>query len=97
MTLAETDPRRTAHDGRNDAGPRIRAWVLDNFPLARERGLDDADSLLDSGIVDSLGTLELISFLEREFDLVIDDEDMLADHFESIKSLTAFVDAKLAR
>ena len=73
---------------------RVRRFVMEHFPLARERGVGDEDSLLDDGIIDSLGTLELVAFLEREFDIVVDDEDMVADHFESIASIAAFAAAR---
>ncbi len=79
----------------NGVEARVRAWILDNFPLARERNTGPNDPLLDSGIIDSLGTLELVAFLEREFGFIVEDEDMVADHFETIASITAFVKSKL--
>ena len=79
----------------NGVEARVRAWILDNFPLAKERGTGATDPLLDSGIIDSLGTLELVAFLEREFGLIVDDDDMVADHFETIASISAFVKTKL--
>jgi acyl carrier protein len=78
-----------------DLTTRIHEWVTGNFPLAKERNIVNTDSLLESGIVDSLGTLEIIQFLEEEFALVVEDEDMVADHFETVESITQFVDSKL--
>lgn len=74
---------------------RVQAWVLEQFPLARERGITITDSLLDSGIVDSLGTLDIVQFLESDFNLVVEDEEMVADHFESIQAIVQFVDRKV--
>ena len=48
---------------------RIQYWVYDHFPLAKEQQVGPTDSLLDSGIVDSLGTLDIVLFLEEEFGL----------------------------
>jgi len=79
----------------NDVEVRVLAWILDNFPLTRERDTGPTDPLLDSGIIDSLGTLELAAFLEREFGFIVEDEEMVADHFETIASITAFVKTKL--
>ena len=72
----------------------VQSWIHDNFPLAKQRSIGLGDSLLDSGIIDSLGTLELIAYLENEFDFIVDDEDMVADHFETIASITNFVKTK---
>ncbi|MDG2014533.1 MAG: acyl carrier protein [Pirellulaceae bacterium] len=74
---------------------RIHTWVLEQFPLARERNIALTDSLLDSGIVDSLGTLDIVQFLESDFDLVVEDEEMVADHFESIQAIVLFVERKV--
>lgn len=76
---------------------RIHEWIVGHFPLAKERDIGPCDSLLESGIVDSLGTLDIVLFLEREFGFVVEDEEMVADHFESIESITAFVGLKFAR
>lgn len=76
---------------------RVHEWIIGQFPLARERGIGPSDSLLESGIVDSLGTLDIVMFLEEEFGLVVEDEDMVADHFESVDSVSEFVRRKTAR
>ena len=76
---------------------RIHEWIIGHFPLAKERDIGPYDSLFESGIVDSLGTLDIVLFLEQEFGLVVEDEEMLADHFESIESITNFVGLKSAR
>ena len=78
----------------HDTSARVHEWIVGHFPLAREIQISPADSLLESGIVDSLGTLEIVMFLEQEFGLVVEDEDMVADHFETIQSIANFVDSK---
>ncbi len=75
---------------------RIRDWIFTNFPLAAEQGISSSDSLLDHGIIDSLGTLELVQFLESEFAIQITDDEMVADHFDSIHSISQFVESKIA-
>ena len=77
-----------------DTSARVHQWIVGHFPLAKEIQISPADSLLESGIVDSLGTLEIVMFLEKEFGLVVEDEDMVADHFETIQSIANFVDSK---
>ena len=75
---------------------RVLAWVTEHFPLARERNLGMNDSLLESGIVDSLGTLDIVMFLEEEFGIQVEDDEMVADHFESAYSIAQYVGSKLA-
>ena len=75
----------------------IREFVLQRFPLARQGTLDDRSPLLDSGIVDSLGILELVQFLVDRYGIEVTDEDLMPDNFQSIESLARFVEAKNGR
>ena len=77
-----------------DSTARVHDWVKRTFPLAQQRQVDIHDSLLESGIIDSLGTLEVVQFLEDEFGIFVTDDEMLADHFESIHAISQFVDSK---
>jgi acyl carrier protein len=79
----------------NEVNKRIRQFIMHNFPLARQRSSIDGDSLLGSGIVDSMGVLELINFIEAEFQITVSEEDLLPENFQTIACLTAFVQEKL--
>jgi acyl carrier protein len=72
---------------------RIRGFLASQFPLTRN--LSDQDTLLGDGIVDSLGILEIVSFLEREFGITVVDEELLPENFTSISELAVFVHGKL--
>jgi len=72
-------------------GDRIREFVMGKFPLARKRGIKDGDALLESGIVDSMGMLEIVSFIENRFNFQILDEELVPENFRSIERLIAFV------
>ena len=72
----------------------IRQWVTQTFPLAGQQEIGIHDSLLDSGIIDSMGTLEVVEYLESEFGIEVSDEEMIADHFDSIQSIAQFVESK---
>ena len=87
-----SEPTRPCHS--EALATRIRAFVLERFPLARQTGLEDDRSLLDSGVIDSLGILELVDFMMAEFDIPIDDDDLTPENFDSIRSLAAFVESK---
>jgi acyl carrier protein len=73
---------------------RVRQVVMEKFPLAKKRGLKDSDELLESGIVDSLGILDLVAFLESEFGLTVGDEDLLPENFRSIERIAEFANQK---
>lgn len=74
-----------------DVQGSIQNFLLEQFPAARKRGFGANDSLLTSGIIDSLGILEIVGFLEKQFEITLSDDEMVADHFESLESLTRLV------
>lgn len=78
---------------------QLRQYIADNL-LFSDNGLAlaDEESFLDSGIVDSLGVLELATFVEDSFDIEVPDEEVIPDNFDSISKLTAYIGRKtLAR
>ncbi len=73
---------------------RIKGFLIEHFPSARKQALAEDDHLLANGILDSLGVLDLVGYLEQEFGITISDEDLVPEHFESLGRLTAFVEEK---
>lgn len=71
---------------------QIRQFIFEKFPLAKSRKLDDSSALLDEGVLDSLGILELVDYLQAELGIRIDDDDLVPDNFASIDSIAAFVE-----
>jgi len=78
----------------NSIDTRIRAFVVQKFPAARKRAINDDLPLLESGIIDSLGVLDVVAFLEQSFTIKISDEELTPDNFASIKCMAAFVEKK---
>jgi len=74
---------------------RIREYITTRFPGVANRTLSDDESLLDSGIIDSLGILDLVTFLESEFHVIVKDDELDTEHFRSIASLAGLVDRKV--
>lgn len=72
-------------------GSRIRDFLVARFPSARARPIGDDDQLLANGILDSLGVLDVVAFLEQEFAITIVDDDLLPENFETLRRLTSFV------
>ena len=79
-----------------DVADRIEAFIHARFPLARERGVARDDSLLDDGILDSLGILDVVAFLEESFGVSVQDEELDPENFDSVDALASFVRAKLS-
>jgi acyl carrier protein len=73
---------------------RIRQFIINNFYVADTATLKDEQSLLDAGIVDSTGVLEVISFIEREFSITVADAEMVPENLDSIANITSFVEKK---
>lgn len=74
--------------------PQIRQFITTNFYVIDPAGLTDEASLMEHGIVDSTGMLDLILFLEREFKIQVDDTEMLPENLDSIANLDAYVARK---
>lgn len=81
----------------NDVLGRVRAFIEENF-LFREdiSGLSDSDSLLENGVMDSTGILELVAFLESNFSIQMSDAEIVPDNLDSIESIAAYLERKLA-
>jgi acyl carrier protein len=70
---------------------RIVEFIQKNFVFNEKRKLRDDESLLESGVIDSTGILELINFIEESFRIKIDDNQLVANNFDSINKITTFV------
>ena len=76
---------------------KARKFIFDNFLFdAEDEELGNDDSFLDQGIIDSTGVLELVEWLEDEFDIVVDDEELIPENLDSINNLVAFIVKKIA-
>lgn len=76
---------------------KIQLFLVEKFPMARKAGIQKQTSLLERGILDSLGILDVVSFLETEFSIVIGDDELLPENFQTLAALTAFVMNKLGK
>ena len=75
---------------------RFRTFIFTQFPLAQKRKIANDAPLLDGGIVDSMGILDMVTFIENEFRLTVADDEMVVENFASIAALAAFVQSKLS-
>ena len=74
---------------------QTRAYVKENFLYMRgDADIGAEDPLLQKGIIDSMGALELLEFLQSQFGLKIEDEEVTEDNLGSLARITNFVLAK---
>lgn len=74
---------------------KVRGFILENFYVSDPAELTDDASLIDTGIVDSMGMLDIILFLETELGIAIEDLDTTPQNLETIRRIAAFVERKL--
>jgi acyl carrier protein len=74
---------------------QIRRYILESFLFTNdETKLNNTDSFLEAGIVDSTGILELLMFVEETFGIEVKDEELLPDNFDSVERLARYVQTK---
>lgn len=72
----------------------IRNFVIENFLFGDDTGLEDSTSFRDEGIVDSTGVLELVAFIETNFDVQVEGSEYIPDNLDSIEKIAAFITKK---
>jgi acyl carrier protein len=77
-----------------DIKEQVRAFVTSNFYVADPTSLVDGASLLDRGIIDSTGVLEVIFFIEENFGITVEDSEMLPENLDSIERIANFISSK---
>ena len=72
----------------------IRTFIVDNFLFGEDGGLKDDSSFLAEGIVDSTGIMQLVSYIQEQHLIFVEDEELIPDNLDSIKKVTRFIEAK---
>jgi acyl carrier protein len=74
---------------------QLRQFVINNFLFGQGGDqLTNHDSFLEKGIVDSTGVLELVAFLEDQYQIKIEDEELIPANLDSIDNLVRFIEKK---
>ena len=74
---------------------RVRDYIRANFLYGSPDKLGANDSLLDAGVIDSTGAMELVTFIETEFAVEVSDSDLTPENLDSIGAISAFIERKL--
>ena len=80
---------------REDIGSQVMQFIRKNFLFDEKRTLSEQESLIASGVIDSTGILELISFLETNFKVKFEDQELVAENFDSIDRIKTFLSTKI--
>ena len=76
---------------------QVREYILENYLFTDDQSaLNNADSFLETGILDSTGILEVIHFIEEDFSISVEDEEMIPENLDSVDRIVAFVGRKQA-
>lgn len=79
----------------NEIKEKVRSFVVENFLFGKADGLEDGTSFLDEGIIDSTGILELVEYVEQEFSISVEDEDLIPENLDSILNVSNYISRKV--
>ncbi len=74
-----------------DTQKKLTDYIKQELLKGRHANLSPEDDLLGAGIIDSLGILQLVSFIDEAFDYQVPDEDVVYENFYSIEALTNYL------
>jgi acyl carrier protein len=77
-----------------DVIAEVRKFLLDNFVMGGDVKIADDTSFMEQHILDSTGFIELITYIEDEFDVKVGDEEMVPENFDSLRNIRAYLERK---
>jgi methoxymalonate biosynthesis acyl carrier protein len=77
-----------------DARAAIRGWLQENVTGGRD--VADDEPLIENGVMTSLQTVELVTYLEDEFGITVEDDEFDEENFGSVEAIAALVEGKAA-
>ena len=75
---------------------KVAQFIADQFVFDTELSISHDDSLLESGTIDSTGILELVLFIEENFSISVNDDELVPDNLDSVNKIAEFVSRKKA-
>lgn len=74
---------------------KIRSFIVTQLYYSDDNPITDEDSFLETGVVDSMGVMELVAFVQSEFGVEVVQSEIVVENFDSIRKLADFVRRKL--
>lgn len=81
----------TINNGFNE---KILDFILNHFPLARKQSITATTPIVETGVIDSIGILDLINFIETEFEIQLEDDDLTPEHFATVECIVQLIKRK---
>ena len=78
----------------NQVKDQVREFIVENFLFGDDADLNDETSFLEEGIIDSTGVLELVTFIENNYSLSVDDDELIPENLDSLSSVVNFIKMK---
>jgi len=79
----------------SDKKELLRDFIVDNFLFGDGNKLAFDTLLLEKGIIDSTGVLELVAFIEENFKVSVADEELVQENFSSLNAIDKFLKSKI--
>ncbi|MBN1182640.1 MAG: acyl carrier protein [Bacteroidales bacterium] len=75
----------------------VKNYIVENILFGNDEGLGNDILLQENGILDSMGFLEIITFVEEQFQIKVEDDEVIPENFDSIQRISNFIDKKLKK
>ena len=76
-------------------GEIIKNFIIkDILTDAAKTNIGYEDSLIEAGVIDSLGIMKMLAFLSDKFQLTVEDEDVIPENFETINAISTYIEKK---
>ena len=80
-----------------DIKKTLKEFIVESFlPFAGVDSFEEDDSFMEKGIIDSTGVLELLEFIEEQFNITVEDEEVIPDNLDSLNKMTSFIGRKVS-
>lgn len=75
----------------DEVAKQIHTFIQDDLLMGQGAEFNGDDALLEDGIIDSLGLLDVVTFIETEFGITVEDADVTLDNFGSVNAIASYV------
>ena len=73
---------------------KVRTYIVNNFLFGNSEKLTNSTSLLEAGIIDSTGILEIVQFVEETFQIKVNDDELLPENLDTVEAISRYIERK---
>ncbi len=74
---------------------KIKIFLEEKGYLTKDQDFSSQESLIENGILDSIGMMNLVDFIEKEYQVTIDEEDLMPENFDTLEAIDNYVQSLL--